>query len=204
MSPDVSLRPLGKIVRLQIQRSPLKVGEKPNRVYDPSPILAVNELTLTPQGAVARAFDGAPLLDVHHAAHPQTRNVKGVNALSVGFTSHYAAMRAQYGDHVTNGCAGENILIETERRVTPEEIAGGIAIQPAGADSPVWLHVNQVAAPCREFSGYMMSGPGSIALREALQFLNDGMRGFYCALARSEPMTIAVGDRVLIPAAEKL
>ena len=46
-----ALYPLGKIVRLQIQRSPLKTGEKPNRVYDPSPILAVNELTLTPLGA---------------------------------------------------------------------------------------------------------------------------------------------------------
>src|SRR5574337_1547489 len=46
---SVALRPLGKIVRLQIQRSPLKIGEKPSRVYDPSPILAVAGLTLTPQ-----------------------------------------------------------------------------------------------------------------------------------------------------------
>ena len=194
---SVALRPLGKIVRLQIQRSRLKTGEKPNRVYDPSPILAVAELTLTPQGAVARALDGALLLDVHHADHPQTQNVKGVNALSVGFTSHYAAIRAQYGDHVTDGCAGENILIETERRVTLEEMAGGIAVQPVGADSLVWLRVNQVAAPCREFSGYVMSGPGSVALKEALQFLNDGMRGFYCALTEDMPVTIALGDQVL-------
>ena len=201
MSPDVSLHPLGKIVRLQIQRSPLKIGEKPNRVYDPLPILAVNELTLTPQGAVARAFDGAPLLDVHHADHPQTRNVEGVNALSVGFTSHYAAIRAQYGDHVTDGCAGENILIETDGVMKPEDIAGGLAIQPAGAALPVWLRVNQVAAPCREFSGYVMDGPGAAALKEALLFLDDGLRGFYCALAQAQPATIAVGDHVLIPVA---
>jgi hypothetical protein len=199
-----ALYPLGKIVRLQIQRSPLKIGEKPNRAYDPSPILAVNELTLTPQGAVARALDGAPLLDVHHADHPRTRNVKGVNALSVGFTSHYAAIRTQYGQHVADGCAGENILIETNGRVDWGRVAGGIAIQPAGADSPAWLRVNQVAAPCREFSGYVMDGPGAAALKEVLQFLDDGLRGFYCALAGSEPVTIAVGDRVLIPAAEKL
>jgi hypothetical protein len=200
----VALSPLGKVIRLQIQRSPLKAGEKPDRMYDPSPILAVSELTLTRQGAIARALDGALLLDVHHADHPQTRNVKSVNALSVGFTSHYAAIRAQYGDHVTDGCAGENILIEAERRVMLEEIAAGLAIQPAGADAPVWLRVNQVAAPCREFSGYVMDGPGAAALKEALQFLDDGLRGFYCALAGSEPVTIAVGDRVLIPAAEKL
>ncbi len=194
----VALSLIGKVVRLQIQRSPLKAGEKPSRVYDPSPILAVSELTLTRQGAIARALDGALLLDVHHADHPQTRNVNSVNALSVGFTSHYAAIRAQYGDHVTDGCAGENILIEAERRVTLEEIAGGVAIQPVGADAPVWLRVNQVAAPCREFSGYVMAGPGAVALKEALQFLNDGMRGFYCALASDAPVTIALGDQVLV------
>ena len=204
MSPDVSLRPLGKIVRLQIQRSPLKLGEKPNRVYDPAPILAVDELTLTPQGALIRLPDGAILLDIHHADHPQTRNSDGVNSLSVGFTVHYAAIRARYGDHVTDGCAGENILIETERIMKLDDIAGGLAIQPAGAASPVWLRVNQVAAPCRPFSGFVTHVTEAAVVKETLQFLDDGLRGFYCALAQAQPATVAVGDHVLIPVAEKL
>ena len=199
MSPP-SLRPLGQIVRLQIQRSPLKVGEKPNRVYDPAPILVVDELTLTPQGALAHLSDGATLLDVHHASHPQTRNSGGLNSLSLGFTAHYAAIRARYGDHVTDGCAGENILIETDRRVRLEEITGGLAIQPAGAEALVWLRVNQVAAPCRPFSGFVTHVTEAAVVKETLQFLDDGLRGFYCALARAEPATIALGDRVLIPA----
>jgi hypothetical protein len=198
-SRNFPLHPLGRIVRLQIQRSPLKLGERPNRTYDPTPLLAVDELTLTAQGAVARTPDGVSLLDVHHTGHPHTRNVAGVNALSVGFTPHYAAIRARYGDHVTNGCAGENILIETDGIVDFGLIAGGLAIQPAGDAAPVWLRVNKIAAPCREFSGYVMSGPGSAALKEALQFLNDGMRGFYCGLAQVEPAIIAVGDPVFIP-----
>src|SRR2546422_2174400 len=33
------MRELGHVVRLQIQRSSLKTGEKPHRVYDPAPIL---------------------------------------------------------------------------------------------------------------------------------------------------------------------
>ena len=193
------LLPFGRIVRLQIQRSPLKLGEKPNRTYDPSPLLAVDELTLTPQGAVARTPDGTSVLDVHHIGHPQTRNVAGVNTLSVGFTTHYVAIRARYGEHVTDGCAGENILIEMDGIVDFGLIAGGLAIQPANAAAPVWLRVNKIAAPCREFSGYVMSGPGSAAPKEALQFLNDGMRGFYCGLAQAEPAIIAVGDPVLIP-----
>ena len=199
MSTGVTLRPLGRIVRLQIQRSPLKLGEKPNRSYDPAPLLAVDELTLTPRGAIARTPDGLSLPDVHHADHPQTRNVEGLNSLSVGFTSHYAAIRAQYGEHLSNGCAGENILIEADGLVDFDMIAGGIAIQAAGAASPVWLRVNKVAAPCREFSGYVMHGPGAAALKEALQFLNDGMRGFYCGLDQTQPAIIALGDPVFIP-----
>src|SRR2546430_5652355 len=36
------MRELGRIVRLQIQRSSLKTGEKPRRRYDPAPLLAVD------------------------------------------------------------------------------------------------------------------------------------------------------------------
>jgi hypothetical protein len=197
MSSDV-LYFLGKIVRLQIQRAPLKVGEKSNRLYDPAPILSVDELTLTPQGALARLPDGATLLDVHHAHHPQTRNNDGVNPLSVGFTAHYAAIRARYGDHVTDGCAGENILIETERRVTLDDLAGGMIIHPASRNSLVWLRVSKVAAPCRPFSGFVTHATEAAVVKETLQFLDDGLRGFYCALARTRSATIAVGDEVFI------
>lgn len=193
-----ALYPLGKIVRLQIQRSPLKVGEKPNRVYDPTPILVVGELILTPQGAVAHLPDGATLLDVHHAHHPQTRNSDGVNPLSVGFTAHYAAIRERYGDHVTDGCAGENIVIETEGRVMLDDLAGGVAIQPEGGNSTAWLRVNKVAAPCRPFSGFVTHVTEAAVVKETLQFLDDGMRGFYCALAQTQPVTIAVGDGVFV------
>ena len=48
---EPTLRPLGRIVNLQIQRSSLKLGEKPNRWFDPAPLLPVAELTLTPDGA---------------------------------------------------------------------------------------------------------------------------------------------------------
>ena len=73
MAAEPTLLPLGRIVRLQIQRSRLKLGEKPNRVYDPAPILAVDELILTRDGALARLPDGGTLVDVHHAAHPETQ-----------------------------------------------------------------------------------------------------------------------------------
>ena len=192
------LRPLGRVARLQIQRSKLKLGEKPNRVYDPAPLLAVDELTLTPEGALARLADGSMVVDVHHPAHPDTRNLDRTNDLSVGFTPHYAAMRERYGLHLVDGCAGENILIETTGRVTLADIGGGLVIQPAGGGPPVRLQVVRHAPPCREFSGYASRSSEPEVIKETLQFLDDGLRGFYCALGESAPVVVRVGDAVLV------
>jgi len=196
------LRLLGKIVRLQIQRSTLKVGEKPNRRYDPSALLAVDELTLTPDGAlVVRGLDeGGPLLDVHHVGHPETRNNEGINDLSVGFTPHYLAMRERFGEHVADGCAGENILIETTGSIELSTLEGGIVIRSANGTPPIWLKNFRVAAPCRPFSGYVLNRMVDEAtLKATLQFLDNGRRGFYCTLPDEKPVIIAVGDEVLVP-----
>lgn len=192
-----SLRPLGKIIRLQIQRAPLKVGEKPNRVYDPAPLLAMAELTLTPQGALVPQADGAALIDVHHAAHPQTRNSDNVNALSLGFTAHYADMRARFGEHLALGCAGENLLVEAAGRLALDELAGGVIIRKSDG-TQISLTNLMIAAPCRPFAGYALGRTvDAAALKDALQFLDAGRRGFYCRLAQTEPVTVAVGDEVL-------
>jgi len=64
---------VGRIVRLQIQRSSLKTGKKPNRAYDPAPLLTVDRLALGPDGAlgalkeVARLEGIIPALESSHA-----------------------------------------------------------------------------------------------------------------------------------------
>jgi hypothetical protein len=199
---STDLKPLGKIVRLQIQPSSLKVGEKPNRQYDPTPLLPVKQLTLTPLGAVARSAEGEPILDIHHTQHPATHNIDNINPFSVNFTSHYEMMKAEYGGHLWNGCAGENILIETLTRLTLDNLASGMAIKRQNGDRQnddvIWLRETQVAHPCRPFSGYVMGGTEA-SVKEALQFLDNGMRGFYCQLAHDQPVTISIGDMVFIP-----
>jgi hypothetical protein len=192
----MNLIPLGRIVRLQLQRSKLKLGEKPNRVYDPAPLLAVDELTLTSGGALARLPAGATLLDVHHAAHPATRNNGGHNDLSVGFTSHYAAMRAEYGQHLADGCAGENLLVEVSETVSLERVAGGLVIQPAAGGEPLRLNNVRVDLPCVEFSRYASRTTEAEAIKRALQFLDHGRRGYYCTYEASQPAVVAVGDEV--------
>lgn len=190
---------LGRIVRLQIQPARLTLGQRPNRYYDPAGLLTVNEMILTPQGALARLAGGQVVLDVHHTQHPHAYT-HGTNALSVGFTAHYDAMRERFGDNLTDGCAGENILVETREAVEIAALAGGLAIQPAGAASAAWLNQFRVARPCEPFSRYALRSSEAQAVKAALQFLDNGIRGFYCALAGESEATVAVGDRVLVPA----
>ncbi|MEP7356785.1 MAG: hypothetical protein ABI847_06060 [Anaerolineales bacterium] len=193
---EETLRPLGRIAGLQIQRSSLKQGQKPNRWFDPAPLLPVKELTLTPAGALARAADGSYLLDIHHGAHPATRN-NGSNDISLGFTSHYAAMRDQFGPHLTDGIAGENILIACSAIVRPADLGADIAIRPAAGGKLIWLHGVRVMPPCVEFSTYAGRSAEPEAVKSALQFLGDGLRGFCGRLPAGAAVTIAVGDEVL-------
>ncbi len=193
------MRTIGTITRLQIQRGSLKTGEKPDRVYDPAPLLAVPRLAITPDGVLGAGADGGWLVDVHHRAHPHTKNEDGLHGVSVGFTSHYAAMRDRFGDRIAIGCAGENILVATDRPFTYDDLAGGVAIVAAeGRESEerVRLRVLQVAHPCRPFTGWALGGRvESEVLKSHLQFLDDGMRGFYCV--GDGVGTVEVGDQVL-------
>lgn len=198
------LRPVGKIVRLQIQRTALKRGEKPNRFFDPAPLLAVDRLTITADGAIARLADGSAVLDVHHAAHPESRNNRGTNLrtndLSVGFTAHYALMRQRYGAHLFDGCAGENILVESGASLALGDVAGGIVIRPAVGPDLLWLREVRIALPCREFSAYALGAPDPEGIKAALQFLDGGLRGFCCGFDEPAPAVIALGDEVFAAA----
>jgi hypothetical protein len=187
---------LGKIVRLQIQRSSLKLLEDGLKVYNPAPLLSVDELTLTKTGASARAADGSFVIDVHNSAHPYTKN-GGPNGISVLFTSHYREMRTRFGKHMATGCAGENILVETQEVVPLEQVAAGIVFETK--TGPVTLGSVIVATPCKPFSTFALGSgrdPAIAELKLALQFLDRGMRGYYCALASEAPATLTLGTQV--------
>lgn len=191
------MRPIGTITRLQIQRSSLKTGEKPNRAYDPAPLLPVPRLSVTPQGVLGAGPDGGWIVDVHHRAHPETKNEDGLHGVSVGFTSHYAAMRDRFGDHIVVGCAGENVIVDADRMFSHEDLAGGVAIVASDGAERVRLKVLQVAHPCRPFTGWASGGRVEAEVLKAhLQFLDGGTRGFYCVGEGSA--TVQVGDRLVL------
>ena len=191
------MRTIGTVSRLQIQRASLKSGEKPNRVYDPTPLLPVPRLNVTPDGVLGAGADGGWIVDVHHRDHPETKNEDLLHGVSLGFTSHYAAMRDHFGDRIVVGCAGENIIVAADRTFTYDDLAGGIAIVATDGPERVRLKVLQVAHPCRPFTGWALGGRvESDELKSHLQFLDGGTRGFYCVGEGSG--TVQMGDQLVL------
>lgn len=191
---------IGPIVRLQVQPRSLKVAGPRGERYDPTPLRAVSSLLLGPAGALG-ALAGERLLDVHHRDHPETKHRPDRNAVSVGFTSHYAAMRQRLGDHLADGLAGENILVQSDRLVEPVELAGGLVIQTRRG-AALRLAAVRVAEPCIPFTRFGLQAPADAPVDESVQatlrFLRGGMRGFYASVDRTaETATeVRLGDLV--------
>lgn len=193
---------IGRITLLQVQRSSLKLGKRLETYYDPTPLLAVERLRLTPRGVFGIGEDGSEVMDLHHMEHPTTHNVRGVNGVSIGFTSHYQSMREAYGEHLVNGIAGENMLIEADAIVTLKDLGSRLAIELQKTGQFIYLTNFKVAAPCIEFSQFAANHGKPLPpdkLKAALQFLNDGRRGFYATIEDApNELIVHVGDKVFV------
>jgi hypothetical protein len=193
---------IGNITRIQVQQSPLKGRKPPTKYYDPSPLLEVERLLLSANGIIGITYDGREVIDVHHVDHPESRNIEGKNSMSFGFTSHYRSIRERFGEHVTDGIAGENILVATETILHREDLGEQLALQNHMTGEYIYLSGILIASPCVEFSQFAanhgMPMPPK-ALKETLQFLNGGMRGFYAAVEdQIQQFTIQVGDMLFV------
>lgn len=186
---------VGRIVRLQVQTANLKRGDRPHSWYDPAAITVVPKLMLDATGVRGVLDDGTVLEDVHNEDH-ETSKFRGENGISIGFTSHYGSMRDRFGGHLTDGIAGENILIACDDLHSLHTLAPNLIA--VNDDGGVELVEMEVATPCVEFSKFCMMFPNKRkpdrSVTEALQFLNNGVRGFY-ASAR-DPGTLRTGDLV--------
>ncbi len=193
------MRPIGQVLRLQVQTRSLKVATDQGKRYDTTPLVSVPNLLLSEQGVVGRSNLGEDVPDVHHRNHPASK-FRGENGISIGFTSHYAAMRDRFGDHLTDGIAGENILVETSEFVSNSDVQAGLLIDTTDGGR---THLGDVcvATPCVPFSRFALQLAGDAnsdrALTGALQFLNEGMRGFYLT-PKEGPVMIAIGAAVYV------
>ncbi|MDH3472038.1 MAG: hypothetical protein OEM94_12050 [Acidimicrobiia bacterium] len=184
------LEPIGPVVRIQVQRRKIKIkGEG----YHPEWIANVDRAALVGGGMLG--WDGDSwVMDVHHPLYPGGKG-RANRAVSVGFTSHYQAMEERFGA-LADGIAGENLIVQTSRSYTPDDVAAGLVVRTAEGD--IDLVEPAVARPCPEFTSHLL-GLGTVADKEAIAddiaFVDEGIRGYVAAVG-SGPMYLSIGDEV--------
>lgn len=168
------------IVRLQVQRSPLKPGRAPARWYDPTPLQSVAALELSDDGGIGVTAAGERVLDVHNRTHPQSRDPKGRSGFSVMGTGDYLALRKTYGQHLADGIAGESAVVDAPDGLAGSDFPEVMTIRTH--DGPLELHGFRVADPCVEFTRFCLQRPPDSpvdqTLKDTLKALDGGARGY--------------------------
>ncbi len=169
---------LGTIVKCQVSARGL-IQEKR---YIETDIVDAQELHLGVDGVVGWCH-GRAVLNHHHRLNPLVGTFKPKRLLSVGFTGHYSAMAERFGT-ARLGCAAENVIVDCDRIITPEEMAGGLQVRSADG-GVIELEPAAVAKPCVPFTKYMLQNQDAsdeeVVPNRA--FLENGMRGFVLGLA---------------------
>ena len=193
-------RGLGTVKLVQLQPHGLIIKTSSGYYYDVNRRVEVDHLLITPLGIETTTVDGVRVLDIHHISHPD-KAYDDDDLVCIGFTSHYEAMRARLGEHMVDGTAGENIIIENDEEVWTADLGRRIAIENQETGHRTLLDFVSHAAPCREFSLFATQSQHTKLpankLKETLQFLENGRRGFLLVLADGQKTAVVrPGDKV--------
>ncbi len=203
---------LGEVTLVQLQPQGLiidAVGETPTGLfYDASRRVEVDRLEITTRGIEASLPGGEQVLDIHHLDHPD-KAYGNDDLVCIGFTSHYDAMRTEYGEHIVNGVAGENILIDCPKEMWPDDLDRLLAIENQDTGQLATLNLVKFATPCVEFSQFCIQRQReeipTDRMREVLRFLGRGRRGFLLVLeAGLDAVIVRPGDKVFMAGHESL
>ena len=195
-------REIGAVKLVQLQPSGLIIETPSGYFYDASRRVEVDQLLITSKGIEATTPGGKHVLDIHHMDHPN-KEYDDDDLVCIGFTSHYNAMRTHFGDHMVDGIAGENIIIDFDQEVWPEDLGQRIAIENAETGQLALLDMESFAAPCQEFSHFAAQSQDeklpADELKSILQFLGNGRRGFLLVLSKDQgEVTVKPGDKVFV------
>lgn len=196
------VRELGRVRLTQLQPSGLIIETPSGYFYDASRRVVVDRLKITQLGIEAITPDGENVLDIHHINHPD-KAYDNDDLVCIGFTSHYEAMRERFGDHMVDGIAGENIIIQVDEEIWPEDLGDAIGIQNADTGEMGVLDMVKFAAPCQEFSHFAAQSQHdklpADELKSILQFLGNGRRGYLLVLSEDqEQIMVQPGDKVFV------
>ncbi len=194
------IRELGRVSLVQVQPDGIIIKTPNGYYYDPSRRVEVDRLIINARGIEANTPEGEHVLDIHHIDHPK-KAYGNDDLVCIGFTSHYKAMRTRFGEHIVDGVAGENIIIECEQEIWPEDLGQKIVFENQETGRRALLDVVSIAAPCEEFSHFAANSQDehlpADKLKDTLQFLGNGRRGFLLVLNdNQEPAIVLPGDKV--------
>jgi hypothetical protein len=197
-------RELGVVNLVQLQPSGLIVDAPESSpvgsFYDASRRVEVDRLEITSRGVQATLPTGEKVLDIHHLDHPD-KAYDDDDLVCIGFSSHYEAMRTEFGAHMVHGIAGENILIDYSDEVWPEDLGRSLGIENQDSGEVAVLQMVSFAEPCVEFSRFCVQSPQeklqAQRLGDILEFLGNGRRGFLLVLDPAhEAVIVRPGDKV--------
>ena len=183
---------IGSVVKMQVSCTRIRLGP----VFDPAPLREVSRARVSAEGVIG--FDGnAWMLDSHHQTFPDRRPVALHRALLIGFEGNY---RRVWDTHrpIPLGAAGENLIVSSDRVITPEEIAGGVRI--GHGEDAIELYPAMPAVACAPFARYVLNRP-DLSAEEAgdtRRELSQGLRGYLLAYDRTEPYDVLPGTKVAI------
>lgn len=197
-----NMRELGVVKMVQIQPNGLIIETPSGYFYDVTRRVEVDRLMINSLGIEAITPDGEHVLDIHHINHPD-KAYDNDDLVSIGFTSHYVAMRKRFGEHMLDGSAGENIIVDFAEEVWENDLGSQIAIENAQTGHRTLLDFVRFAAPCEEFSHFVAQSQDerlpAAELKSTLQFLNNGRRGFLLVLSEGQvEANVQTGDRVFV------
>ena len=196
------IQELGRVALVQLQPNGLIIEKDGGYYYDVTRRVEVDELIINSKGIEAVTGDGEIVLDIHHLDHPD-KEYDEDDLVSIGFTSHYQKMRKRFGKHMVNGSAGENIIIDFPGEIWLEDLGGKLAFENQDTGELLVLKDLQVAQPCDEFSHFAAQSQDDRLpageLKEILQFLGKGRRGFLMVLEAGQASGIVrPGDLVFV------
>ncbi|MCP4960333.1 MAG: hypothetical protein GY925_13825, partial [Actinomycetia bacterium] len=146
-------------------------------VYDASRRVAVDRLHISPRGIEATLPGGESVLDIHHLDHPG-KAYDDDDLVCVGFSGHYEAMRGEFGEHMVDGIAGENIIIECEGEIWLDDLGETLTIENQDTGELATFKSARIAAPGVEFSRLCAQRPdddvSGAELGEIWRFLGRG------------------------------
>jgi hypothetical protein len=174
---------IGKIVAIQIQTQ-----------VDAESLISVPKAFLAPNGVTGVQENGEEIQDIRHSEHPETIATNESKPLHMTFTNRYAEIREQFGEHVTDGMAGEHIIVQVNYPFDKHGMGNSLVLHNQQNGKMVRLVETQKLEATLELANFIKKDTIPEAMSEAaVEFLAE-KRGYSAQPQIDEAVEVNIGD----------